>query len=77
MAYLERHRESPSQQQPVLTAFYFSLFVRRSPMCNQPSINKATITGKKDLGAYSSHVEEETIFPKIQHNINTNFIQQL
>lgn len=46
-------------------------------MCNQPSINKATITGKKDLGAYSSLVKEETIFPKFQHNINTNFILQL
>lgn len=29
---------------------------KRSPMCNQPSINKATITGKKDLGAYSLRV---------------------
>ncbi|ELK31223.1 cAMP-specific 3',5'-cyclic phosphodiesterase 4D [Myotis davidii] len=50
---------------------------KRSPMCNQPSINKATITGKKDLGAHSSHVEEETIFPNIQHNMNTDFIQHL
>lgn len=40
----------------IFTALYFSLFVRRSPMCNQPSINKATLTGKKDLGDYSSHI---------------------
>uniref|UniRef100_A0A8C5W3U1 3',5'-cyclic-AMP phosphodiesterase n=1 Tax=Microcebus murinus TaxID=30608 RepID=A0A8C5W3U1_MICMU len=35
---------------------------KRSPMCNQPSINKATITGKKDLGSYSSHLGRNCIF---------------
>lgn len=29
---------------------------KRSPMCNQPSINKATITGKRPVGASSSPV---------------------
>lgn len=40
----------------IFTTLCFSLFVRRSPMCNQPSINKATLTGKKDLGDYSFHI---------------------
>lgn len=28
--------------------YIFNFIVRRSPMCNQPSINKATITGKRN-----------------------------
>lgn len=52
-------------KEPTIYCFVFSFFVRRSPMCNQPSINKATITGKKTLGAYSLVTNEEIIFSEV------------
>ncbi|KAM5125113.1 3',5'-cyclic-AMP phosphodiesterase 4D-like [Callospermophilus lateralis] len=49
---------------------------KRSPMCNQPSINKATITGKRDLRTYSSCVQEESVSFNSQHHINADSILQ-
>uniref|UniRef100_A0A8C0LGX2 3',5'-cyclic-AMP phosphodiesterase n=1 Tax=Canis lupus dingo TaxID=286419 RepID=A0A8C0LGX2_CANLU len=46
---------------------------KRSPMCNQPSINKATITGKEDLVASSSSVWKKNMSSNIRL---TNFILQ-
>uniref|UniRef100_A0A2K6PT62 3',5'-cyclic-AMP phosphodiesterase n=1 Tax=Rhinopithecus roxellana TaxID=61622 RepID=A0A2K6PT62_RHIRO len=38
---------------------------KRSPMCNQPSINKATITGKKDLELILHVSRKKPFLPKV------------
>uniref|UniRef100_A0A2K6FGP4 3',5'-cyclic-AMP phosphodiesterase n=1 Tax=Propithecus coquereli TaxID=379532 RepID=A0A2K6FGP4_PROCO len=38
---------------------------KRSPMCNQPSINKATITGKKDLGPILHMSRKKLCLPRV------------
>ncbi|KAM5125477.1 3',5'-cyclic-AMP phosphodiesterase 4D-like [Callospermophilus lateralis] len=44
-----------------LTNFQHRAPSKRSPMCNQPSINKATITGKKKVKMKNREVEERRI----------------
>ncbi|ELK17696.1 cAMP-specific 3',5'-cyclic phosphodiesterase 4D [Pteropus alecto] len=48
---------------------------KRSPMCNQPSINKATITEKWMLCLYNTkHLEEKNSQPKL---VNKRFISKV
>lgn len=48
---------------------------KRSPMCNQPSINKATITGKRAVGASLSPVSLPSPVPCSWHSGCARFLK--